>query len=236
MIAHTKTPDPQSAKIGFVEDDDVIRDNYTEMLQEEGYQVLTADRSDAARGLFSEEQFDLVILDVSLGNEFDAGYRLCAELRQQQKDLPIIFLTSHDSEVDHISGLRVGADDYLSKGASFAFLLVRIQTLLRRAQEFASKSTKEGAESRLRIDSDALCMYWDDDRVELPLTQYWIVRELVESAEVCNANRLMKAAQITVEPNTITAHIKSIRRGFVAIDPDFTCIRTERGKGYRWLE
>lgn len=223
------------ATIGFVEDDDVIRENYSDLLREEGYQVLTAESSSSARELFARNSVDLMILDISLGSETDAGYVLCSMFRQQNRQLPIIFLTSHDTELDHASGLRVGADDYLSKGTSFALLLVRIQTLLRRVNEL-SRHRESVSDQTLIIDSDSLSISWSGCRVEMPLTQYWIVSELVESRAVCTPERLMRAANITVEPNTIAAHIKNIRARFRSIDQTFNCIRTERGRGYRWLD
>lgn len=220
-------------RIGFVEDDDVLLENYSELLEEEGYAVIAATSSQEALEKFGKETVDLMILDVSLGKEHDAGYLLCAEFRRQQPELPIIFLTSHDSEIDHVSGLRVGADDYLSKGTSFQFLLVRIQTLLRRLAALQA-SAAAADDKPLRIDEKGLTVYWKGDRVDLPLTQYWILRELVCSQAVCDWQRLMQAANITVEPNTIAAHVKNIRNRFRSIDAGFSCIRTERAKGYRW--
>lgn len=224
------------ATIGFVEDDEVIRENYSDLLREEGFDVFTADSSETARHLFATRSVDLMILDVSLNSERDAGFQLCAEFRHDDKDLPIIFLTSHDSEIDHISGLRVGADDYVSKGLSFAFLLVRIETLLRRVNELAKPDKSKTSSSQVYLDTNSLSISWKGQRVDLPLTQFWMVRELIESSDVCNPERLMQAAQITVEPNTIAAHIKSIRKRFKVIDSQFECIKTERGRGYRWLE
>ena len=224
------------ANIAFVEDDEVIRENYSDMLREEGYEVSTASNRLAADEMFDAGTYDLAILDVSLGAEFDAGYQLCSKLRQRDKDLPIIFLTSHDSEIDHISGLRVGADDYLSKDSSFSFLLVRIQTLLRRVADISESKTTDKRSQSLELDPDSCSVYWRGERVDLTLTQFWMLREIFESKSVSSIDQLMKAANITVEPNTVIQHIKSIRRKFSEIDSSFSSIKTERGRGYRWLD
>ncbi len=226
-----------AATIGFVEDDDVIRENYSEFLESLGYRVRAfADRPSAVQG-FRESLPDLAVLDVGLGSERDGGFQLCLELRAFAPKLPIIFLTAFDAEADKISGLRLGADDYLSKGSSLDFLAVRIEALLRR---YASLT--EGGDGRslvagdLRIDRERSQAFWKDQLVDLPLTQLWMVAALARSpGNACSHADLMRAAKIVVEPNTIAAHIKSIRQRFRAVDPSFDAIRTERSLGYRWV-
>ena len=226
-----------AATIGFVEDDDVIRENYAEFMESLGYRVRAyPDRRSALQG-FRESPPDLAVLDVGLGSERDGGYHLCLDLRAMAPKLPIIFLTSFDGEADKISGLRVGADDYLSKESSFDFLAVRIEALLRRYA-----SLREGTDDRylvtgdLRIDRERSQAFWKDRLVDLPLTEFWMVEALVRSpARPCSHVDLMRAAKIVVEPNTIAAHIKAIRQRFRGVDPSFDAIRTERGLGYRWM-
>ena len=231
-----------SHRIGLVEDEPVIRQNFAELLERRGYAVEAyPDRGSALRA-FRSELPDVVLLDVALGDEHDGGYQACLELRQMSALLPIIFLTAHDQEADRISGLRMGADDYLSKRASFEYLLVRIETLLRRAEQLRARmadtvSDAPGVASELpHVDVEALVIDWRGQRVVLSLTQFWIVQALLESpGSVHSHTELMRAASIRVEPNTIAAHIKNIRQAFRAVDPSFDSIRAERGLGYRWI-
>lgn len=226
-----------TATIGFVEDDDVIRENYSEFLESLGYRVSAySDRTSALKGL-RESLPDLAILDVGLGSERDGGFQLCLELRKFAPNLPIIFLTAFDGEADKISGLRLGADDYLSKESSLDFLAVRIEALLRR---YASlRSGDEGRSQvagNLRIDRERSQAYWKGQLVDLPLTQLWMVEALARDlGSACSHADLMRAAKIVVEPNTIAAHVKAIRQRFRLVDPTFDGIRTERGLGYRWV-
>ena len=119
-------------RIAYVEDDEVIRTNYTEMLSDEGFDVTAYANKEDAVAAFKRGLPDLALLDVSLHGERDAGYQICSELRGLSNEVPIIFLTSHDGEVDRISGLRVGADDYITKDSSINYIIVRIEALFRR--------------------------------------------------------------------------------------------------------
>ncbi len=196
------------------------------------------------QALFSQELPDIAILDISLEQEREGGFQLCMYLRQKSPILPILFLTSHGSEIDKISGFRLGADDYLTKDISIEYLIVRIEALLRRFEKFNHQSftthkTEELSKrhEQIVIDQDRLLVHWKNQPVELTLTQFWIVEELLkEPRQVKTYQQLMVAAKIYVEPNTITAHIKTIRSRFKAIDDQFSCIKTERGNGYRWLD
>lgn len=230
-------------QLALVEDDDVIRESYSEILQEAGFSVAAFDTYDAAITRFREILPDLAILDISLHGENDAGFELCKQLRLLSPTLPIIFLTSHDSDIDRISGLRLGADDYLVKSVSLEYLIVRIETLLRRAEQW-QRSVQEDVtpaprllRGPLELDTERLKTYWVKQVVELNLTQYWTVQALVEnSGQLKTFKELMKAANIVVEPNTIVAQIKHIRDRFRLIDDTFDCIKNERGRGYRWLD
>ena len=232
-----------NSHIALVEDDDVIRQNYVDLLEREGYSVdAYADRS-SAEAAFDAALPSLALLDIALDGERDGGFQLCLQLRRKSPILPIIFLTSHDSEPDKISGLRLGADDYLSKKTSFDLLLVRIETLLRRARELSQFETglHSGAASATdhtlpEIDTTLSRVSWKGQNVDLSLTQFWIAEALLkEPGEVRTFSELMIAAKIWVEPNTIAAHIKNIRRAFREVDPDFSAIQSARGVGYRWL-
>ena len=222
----------------FVEDDAVVRDNYAELLTDEGFNVIAfADRQSALQHA-SKTLPDLALLDISLRGERDGGFHLCADLRRLSPQLPIIFLTSHDSARDKISGIRLVADDYLTKDISVDYLVIRIEALLKRFETLTKTAagSKQSAEEVLRIDEEQQALYWRQRKVELTLAQFWITKTLaLNPGQAKNAGQLMRAANILVEPNTIAAHIKSIRARFRAIDPTFNCIRTERSMGYRWM-
>ncbi len=227
-------------QIAYVEDKDATRDRIAGILREEGFDVTTyASRAEATAAL-RQQLPDLALLDVSHEGERDAGYQLCADLRRISEELPIIFLTSHDGEIDKISGLRLGADDYISKQASTDYLVIRIHTLFRRLDAIrgtASSAQPAAAdESDIELDEVYSTVHWKGNKIDLPLTHYWIVRELyLNPGKVRSHRDLMKASSIVVEPNTIAAHVKTIRAAFCRADPAFHCIRTERGRGYRWL-
>lgn len=229
----------QKTVIGFVEDDPVIRQNYCELLETEGYEVLCYDNRTDALDAFSGYCPDLLLIDVALGNERDGGFQLCKQIRTLYPVVPIVFLTSYDSDIDKISGLRLGADDYLSKDVSTMYLTVRIETLLRRTtairDDLGETATEQVNLGKLIIDDHQSSINWNGEELNLPLTQYWMVKELASSGQVRSPEQLMRAAKIVVEPNTIVAHIKSIRRKFTEIDKGFSGIRTERGLGYRWI-
>lgn len=231
-------------EIVLVEDDDVIRENYAELLGDEGFSVKAYRNREDAMVYFAQELPDIAILDISLEEEREGGFQLCMYLRQKSPALPILFLTSHGSEVDKISGFRLGADDYLTKDISIEYLIVRIDALLRRYEIIknqnlgsANNIDVERRQRNLQIDQDRLLVFWNNQVVDLTLTQFWIVQELLaEPRQVKSYQQLMLAAKIYVEPNTITAHIKTIRSRFKTVDESFHCIKTERGTGYRWLD
>mgnify|MGYP000511550769 FL=1 len=229
-------------RIAYVEDDDVIRTNYTEMLSDEGFDVTAYANKEDAIAAFKEGLPDLALLDVSLHGERDAGYQVCSELRRLSNEVPIIFLTSHDGEIDRISGLRVGADDYITKDSSINYIIVRIEALFRRleavrsAYSHTSGNVSQDEENGIKLDDVYSTVFWKGTKIDLPLTHFWIVKDICANPGKVRSHRdLMKAANIVVEPNTITAHVKAIRDAFTSIDPEFKCIKTERGRGYRWV-
>jgi len=181
---------------------------------------------------------DLALLDIGLGRDADAGFALCLELRKLSQTLPIIFFTSHDSEVDKISGLRLGTDDYVTKDVSLDYLVVRIKALLQRVETLLAEThlpRNKMVRGDLTLDLDEIRAFWKGAPLALTLTHYWMVHALVEHVGHVKTNdQLMQAASIRVELNTVAAHVKSIRRVFVQVDPSFACISIERGIDYRW--
>lgn len=231
-------------KVLLVEDDDVLRNNYDLLLSAHKLSVVTADTKSSAIKVFDSDTFDVVILDVTLHSDYEAGFELCQNFRSKRGDVPIIFLTERDEDADRISGLRLGADDYLSKTISATYLVARINALILRIEIITAGTKGENkAESSvisgkgLNIRDDISCAYWNGTQLDLSLTQFWILRDLFQQkGQVRSVSDLMKSASITVQPNTIVAHIKAIRDEIQKTFPEFSSIKSERARGYRWID
>jgi two-component system OmpR family response regulator len=231
--------EPEVAKrIAIVEDEAAIRDNYAAAFRREGYTVDTYAAREPALNAFESRLPDLVVIDVNLEDDVEGGFELCRSLRAHSANLPIIFLTARDSEFDAVSGLRLGADDYLTKDISLPHLMARIAALFRRLD---AMQKPQGADSQIRrgdlaIDVERMTVHWQDQPISLTLTEFWLVHALARyPGHVKNRQQLMDAAQAVLDDNTITSHIKRIRRKFAAVDADFDAIETVYGMGYRWL-
>lgn len=225
--------------IAIVEDEAAIRDNYAAAFAREGYLVRGYPNRAQALAAFAVRLPDLVVIDVSLEDEPEGGYELCRELRARSADLPIIFLTARDSELDAVSGLRLGADDFLTKDLSLPHLVARIHALFRRIDALRRPAAAEQVLQRgaLTLDVERLSAEWRGAPVPLSLTELWIVHALTRHpGHVKSRQQLMDAANVVLDDSTITSHIKRIRRKFVAVDPGFDAIHTAYGMGYRWLE
>jgi two-component system OmpR family response regulator len=225
-------------RIAIVEDEAAIRENYAAAFRREGYVVDPYPARRPALDAFSSRLPDLVVIDVSLDGEVEGGFELCRELRSMAPNLPIIFLTARDSELDAVSGLRLGADDYLTKDISLPHLMARVAALFRRLDALRKPESEANRMTRgqLEIDAERMVVRWRDRPVGLTLTEFWIVHALARyPGHVKNRQQLMDAARAVLDDNTITSHIKRIRRKFAAVDPGFDSIETVYGMGYRWL-
>ena len=224
-------------RIAIVEDDPTIRANYTDALRRHGYEVSSYADHRHAIAAFRTRLPDLALLDIGLGAEVDGGFALCQELRALSASVPILFLTARDSDFDAVSGLRMGADDYLTKNVSLPHLLARVSALFRRAELLQQPDRSEDflERGRLRIDMKRFAVTWDGKPVDLTLTEFWIVHALAKfPGHVKGREHLMGEAHIVVDDSTITSHVKRLRRKFSAVDPAFDCIDTVYGMGYRW--
>jgi two-component system, OmpR family, response regulator len=225
--------------IAIVEDEPAIRDNYAAAFAREGYAVRTYPGRRPALAAFASRLPDLVVIDISLGDEPEGGYELCRELRARSAGLPIIFLTARDSELDAVSGLRLGADDFLTKDLSIAHLLARVNALFRRVDALTRAPDSQAKVQRgaLTLDGELLQVQWQGEVVLLSLTEFWIVHAIARHpGHVKNRQQLMDAASVVLDDNTITSHVKRIRRKFQAIDATFDAIQTVYGMGYRWVD
>ena len=229
-------------RIAIVEDDPDQRSNYADAISKKGYDVTAyASRQEALEGI--EKQLpDLAILDIILGDEVDAGFQLCRDLLAKAPSLPVIFLTERIDEIDKISGLRLGAWDYLPKPISLDYLAERISSLLRINEvRNSAVSGQASATARqigdLSLDQEALLVSWRGDRIDLSGTEFRMLAKLVRvPGHAVSYETLMNATmQSLVTNNTINTHMRNIRKKFEKIDPDFACIKSEYGFGYRWI-
>lgn len=221
--------------IVIVEDETDLLANYQATLEKHGYQVTGLNQQSQAEQYFANNKPDLVILDVGLGNHPDAGFEICQMLRQQSASLPILMLTARDDEIDVVSGLRLGADDYLSKDISMQQLLARITGLFRRQQAAQKQQTEQIKQQQLTILTDNLQIFWNEQLIDCTVTEFWLILSLAKRpGQVKTREQLMQDANIFVDDSTITSHIKRIRKKFQKIDQDFAQIDTVHGMGYRW--
>jgi two-component system OmpR family response regulator len=226
-----------SRRIALVEDDPAIRENVADVLRRQRYEVSAFGDRLQALAAFKLRLPDLAIVDIGLGHEVDGGFTLVRELRALSETLPIIFLTARDSDFDLVSGLRLGADDYLTKDVSMPHLLARIAALFRRADLKATPANSEDVIVRgeLHLDLKRMNALWRERPVDLTLTEFWMIHTLVKfPGHVKNRDQLMADANLVVDDATITSHVKRIRKKFIAVDPDFDAIDTVYGMGYRW--
>ena len=153
--------------------------------------------------------------------------------------MAIIFLTARDSDFDTVAGLRMGADDYLTKDVSLPHLLARISALFRRMDAVATHADADEIVTRgkLMLDLKRMAASWNNHAVPLTLTEFWMVHALAKfPGHMKDRDHLMSEAKLTVDDATITSHIKRIRKKFAALDSAFDAIETLYGMGYRWKE
>ena len=230
---------PMKKNIAIVEDEPALRENYSAALARHGYAVKCYGNRHTAMQAFRTHLPDLAIIDISLEDEAEGGFDLCRELRAASAELPIIFLTARDSELDAVSGLRLGADDFLTKDVSMPHLAARVAALFRRIDALkrpdnAAELIRRGA---LSIDGEKMQTTWKASPITLSLTEFWIVHALARNpGHVKSRQQLMDAANVVLDDNTITSHVKRIRRKFQQLDASFDSIQTVYGMGYRWVE
>jgi len=233
--------------IALVDDDQNILASVSMTLKAEGYNVATY--TDGASGLdgISANMPDLAILDIKMPRM--DGMELLRRLRQKS-DLPVIFLTSKDDEIDELFGLKMGADDFITKPFSQRLLVERVKAILRRANAKAENPTGQTDDSssaksvldrgRLSMDQERHTCTWDGKNVTLTVTEFLILFALAQRPGVVKSrDSLMDAAyddQVYVDDRTIDSHIKRLRKKFRVVDKEFDMIDTLYGVGYRFKE
>src|SRR5258708_26636574 len=183
---------------------------------------------------------DLAIADIKMARM--DGMDLLARLRKQSQ-MPVIFLTSKDDEVDEVLGLRMGADDYIKKPFSQRLLVERIRALLRRgelAHGDAGESEPVIQRGELLLDPSRHQCSWKGTNVDLTVTEFLILKSLaLRPGHVKSRDQLMDGAygeHIYVADRTIDSHVKRLRKKFKAIDSSFGQIETLYGVGYRYRD
>ncbi len=228
--------------IALVDDDRNILTSLRMALESEGYNTQTYnDGASALEGLTGSPP-DMAILDIKMPRM--DGMELLRRLRQIT-EIPVIFLTSKDEEIDELFGLKMGADDYIRKPFSQRLLVERVKAVLRRAQpreatSAATDTAKVLERGKLKLDSERHTCEWDGKQVTLTVTEFLILQSLAQRPGVVKSrDALMDAAyddQVYVDDRTIDSHIKRLRKKFKLVDDSFDVIETLYGVGYRFKE
>lgn len=236
-------------KIVLVDDDRNILTSVSMALQSEGYEVTTYNDGEQGYQGIAEDEPDLVVLDIKMPRM--DGMEVLTRLREKS-GVPVIFLTSKDDEVDEVIGLRMGADDYITKPFSQRLLIERIRALLRReelrgkaaqraaAGDEAEDDSQKTVRGNLVLDDARHISSWKGTPVSLTVTEYLLLKALAQRPGlVKNRDQLIDMAygeNIYVDDRTIDSHIKRIRKKFRDVDPEFAQIETLYGVGYKYKE
>jgi len=233
-----------TATIALVDDDKNILTSVSIALQSEGYITRLYSDGETALKALTDSPPDLAVFDIKMPRM--DGLELLRRVREKS-DMPVIFLTSKDDELDEALGLAMGADDYISKPFSQRLLIARIKAILRRS-EFI-KNAQQGDETAtsepiirgsLSMDPARHMVSWKDKPITLTVTEFMILETLATRPGVVKSrNQLMDAAyqdDVYVDDRTIDSHIKRLRRKFREVDNDFSAIDTLYGAGYRFAE
>jgi two-component system response regulator ChvI len=228
--------------IALVDDDRNILASVSIALESEGYRVMTYTDGASALDGFQSTLPDLAVLDIKMPRM--DGMELLRRLRQRS-DLPVIFLTSKDDEIDELFGLKMGADDYIAKPFSQRLVVERVRTILRRltpkdGQAPVTEAARVLERGKLKLDPERHTCHWDSKAVTLTVTEFLILQALAQRPGVVKTrDALMDAAyddQVYVDDRTIDSHIKRLRKKFKNVDDDFDVIETLYGVGYRFKE
>ena len=227
--------------IALVDDDRNILTSLRMLLEAEGYKILAYTDGVSAYDGITADPPDLAILDIKMPRM--DGMELLRRLRQKS-EMPVIFLTSKDDEIDELFGLKMGADDFIRKPFSQRLVVERVRAILRRSQPREASAVQEDAKiierGKLKLDPERHTCIWDGKQVTLTVTEFLILQALAQRPGVVKSrDALMDAAyddQVYVDDRTIDSHIKRLRKKFKASDVEFDMIETLYGVGYRFKE
>jgi two-component system response regulator ChvI len=229
--------------IALVDDDRNILTSVSIALEAEGYRIVTYTDGFSALDGFDSSPPDLAILDIKMPRM--DGMETLRRLREKS-DLPVIFLTSKDEEIDELFGLKMGADDFIRKPFSHRLLVEHVRAVLRRSVsedgsvEKKSEAAKVLEHGPLRMDPERHTCTWKNESVALTVTEFLLLQALATRPGVVKSrNALMDAAyddQVYVDDRTIDSHIKRVRKKFRQVDDTFDMIDTLYGVGYRFKE
>ena len=232
------------SRIALVDDDRNILTSVSMTLENEGFEVETFNDGQSALDAFNKSMPDMAVLDIKMPRM--DGMDLLQRLRQKTNQLPVIFLTSKDDEIDEVLGLRMGADDYVKKPFSQRLLVERIRALLRRQDAIETVSTEERNDGKvmerghLRMDPLRHAVSWKGTDVSLTGTEFLLLQALAQRPGfVKSRDQLMDVAyddQVYVDDRTIDSHIKRLRKKMRGADENFAAIETLYGIGYRYNE
>lgn len=231
------------SRIALVDDDRNILTSVSMTLEAEGFEVETYNDGQTALEAFNKRLPDMGVFDIKMPRM--DGMDLLQRVRQKT-NMPVIFLTSKDDEIDEVLGLRMGADDYVKKPFSQRLLVERIRALLRRQEAIASDSGPSPEESKVmvrgQLSMDPLrhAVTWKGKDVSLTVTEFLLLQALAQRPGfVKSRDQLMDVAyddQVYVDDRTIDSHIKRLRKKMRQTDAEFAAIETLYGIGYRYNE
>ncbi len=227
--------------IALVDDDRNILTSLRMLLEAEGYKILAYTDGVSAYDGITADPPDLAILDIKMPRM--DGMELLRRLRQKT-EMPVIFLTSKDDEIDELFGLKMGADDFIRKPFSQRLVVERVRAILRRSQPREPSSVVEDAKiierGKLKLDPERHTCIWDGKQVTLTVTEFLILQALAARPGVVKSrDALMDAAyddQVYVDDRTIDSHIKRLRKKLKVVDNNFDVKETLYGVGYRFKE
>ena len=229
--------------IALVDDDRNILTSVSITLEVEGFEVETYNDGQSALDGFNRRMPELAVLDIKMPRM--DGMDLLQRLRQKS-NIPVIFLTSKDDEIDELMGLRMGADDYVKKPFSQRLLVERIRSILRRQEAIAMDATGVPEESQILVRGELTmdplrhAVKWKGRDVSLTVTEFLLLQALAQRPGfVKNRDQLMDVAyddQVYVDDRTIDSHIKRLRKKMREVDDEFNAIETLYGIGYRYNE
>jgi two-component system OmpR family response regulator len=220
----------------IVDDDPHIRDVISFALEKAGMQTTLAEDGRQALEAFRREATDLIVLDINMP-ELD-GLEVCREIRKFS-DVPILFLSSRDDEIDRILGLEIGGDDYVTKPFSPRELVARINVILKRTQavpklaETPSNALRHG---KISIQPEQHSASWDGHNITLTATEFAMLRLFArQPTRVFSRDSIMNSAydgNVYVSDRTIDSHIRHIRQKFAEAGCE-NVIETVHGVGYK---